>query len=259
MLNKQDLRPHFINFVVTYLENRNWLLEAPEKFAEEMWNDTETGKLVVADYKALRVIIFRRYSAVVWAMCQDEENAGTYDQSWQALREFLSKKARQRMPNFNDWEDAVQESLITTHRYLQLNRIKKPEQFLNLITTLLYNGMVDKTRHQDAKKRGGNKVTSLEELLENNQEQDYQGFRNTEQQALFAVAEQNLAKKFEEVLNTCNQKSVAKMYFIQQLKPREIAQIMGKAPHEIRQTVLRVRKRMKKFLPEATKWLPPPI
>jgi RNA polymerase sigma factor (sigma-70 family) len=232
-------------------------LVKPNQLAQDLWEDYCEGNLTMSDFSELRLVIYQRYSVMLFESCRDQKSH-THEQAWQELRNILIKKAQQKASTFVDWEDSVQETLIMAHSYLLEERVKKPEQFISLTCKMLKNKKLDTLRHLNAKKRGDGEVYSLDAILENKHEQFWKGFRNTEQEALFIVGQQFLVTAFQALLSTHNQQQVAHLYYLQHLKPREIAQILDKKPHEVRQTVLRVKKRLELFLPEATKWLPPP-
>jgi RNA polymerase sigma factor (sigma-70 family) len=160
-------------------------------------------------------------------------------------------------------EDLVQETLIELQQQLlrpaaQQPAIKAPWAFFVYSLQVLRNKAIDRERRETAEVHGGGvTILSLEEMetvLPGEEAalrpRDDLQQRHTEEIVSEKQREEQLIAFFEEVLPTDLQRQVARATFVDELKPSEIAALLGKQPHEIRQVKARILDTLRNLPPD---------
>jgi RNA polymerase sigma factor (sigma-70 family) len=239
--------------VAKFLATRGWELADPDELGalihQELAGQGVSGD---AEEAAVRRKIWPCYAEILHDVSSrpDDER---HDQAWRELRAWLRNQVQRVSYRPDLYEDLVQETLIELQQQLlrpatQQPVLKAPRAFLVYSLQVLRNKAIDRERRETAEVHGGEAtISSLEEMetTPSGEEaarrplDDLQQ-RHTEEIVSKRQREEQLIAFFEEVLPTDLQRRVARATFKDGLKPREIAALLSKQPHEIRQAKARV-------------------
>lgn len=241
--------------VAQYLLGQDWKLTAPESLAQEVWGVLANSTVGEEEAKdAIIKQVWSRYAQRLHEVCQRADHP-QYNRGWLEMRIWLTKQAGRVVGNPQTGEDIVQETLIKLQSIFEEGSLRTPRALWAFALQLLRTTAIDWQRGETAAKRGSGQVFSLEEIQTVGQEQEAWEERIPEQTNKHARVTENalVTSKLREQLHAFFQahlpselqRQIAIAHYIDDLTPREIASLLGKTPHEIRQAKARIVKQLR--------------
>lgn len=248
-------------FAITqYLVAQGWTLISAEELASQIYPDLQARGLSGQALKnAIQTLIWQRYAQVLHESCHDP-NRPQFEQAWNELRKWIEEQIKFLSPPPHEPDVLLQETLLELHRRLLKSSLEKPVTFFVYCLQTLRTTSISLFRRQSAIKRGEKNTIYLEEMEGDHSSEEDESWedRLPAPESETQSVENELANKdirtrlsalFRAHLPTPLQVQVAEAHFLDGLSPVEIAQLMGKQPHEIRNIKARIVKTLQK-LPE---------
>lgn len=227
---------HCVTVVAQYLLGQDWQLVSPSELGIQVWARLkERGVATVPTPQTIHQEIWQLYGAILHNNCYQNQN-----RAWTELTTWLQCQAH-HVTNFPpEQEEAVQETVIALQQQLQNAPLKTPRAFFAYALQVLRREVIDLHRRRTAVMRGEGAESSLEEISEedDNWEEQITAATNEWQSVEMHVADKEIREQLENFfrrhLASQLQVEVAEAHFLDGLSPVEIAELMGKRPHEIR-------------------------
>ena len=247
------------HLVYQYMIGQGWELEGPEEVARQVIESLKEQTL--ASEVALKSVVYqavwRCYTPILYAYCQDTASE-KYERAWQETREWLMRGARSKLANESDQDDMVQETLIKLQT--RIGQCRQPAAFLAFATKVLINTIKDAWKKEQTVKKGGGQVLSLNKVIEAHSDSGdddrlyfgEQDERQTERLAATLMARQRLSLFLQEHFPSAFQREVLMIILADDVtKSAEIAKLLGRKPHQIRQVRSRLQNGLRNLLPDA--------
>ena len=247
--------------VVRYLLAQNWRLADPAEMVEAVWpalvttgNSHLTGRPAV---DAVFSQVWQHYAALLHDGCCQNQPA-----AWDELDHWLRQQAGRWQSDQPEQERLVQETLLKLQQKLHTNPLDAPRAFFYYAIETLRHQRVDMHRRRTAARRREDYQLSLEATAE--AEPDHLSWdevtagtsgRETEAAVASEQIRRQLRLFFQAHLHSAGQQQVAEMHFLDDLSLAEIARILGKQPHEIRQVKARLVQKLRELPPAAQQQL----
>jgi len=237
-------RADCIHIVTGYLAAQDWRLVDPNSLAEQIWQDAGTPDRVELTVKWVQDQTWQRYAVILHEACRDADR-DRQNRAWEELLDWLKRRARKFAPDGSEQAALAQSAAIRVQRRLSQAPLRVPQAFWMFALRALRTTWIDEHR------REGDKVLSLEELVESQADGEgvsweekipiqEQGERGVEDSVADEQTRRQLRTFFQRHLSTDRQRQVAEAHFLDGLEPKAIAQLMGKRPHEIRMVKARI-------------------
>lgn len=258
-----------IYIVTQYMLGQGWSLISPTVFATQIWDDLQENNAVqTTTAPMVETLVWQRYAVILHDACRLSHDDRQYQSAWREFSAWLGKQAYQVTAHLQEQEDVVQETLIELQAVLQQEGLRAPRTLWAYALQTQKRKQIDIYRKRSAKKRGEDKIISLEVMgTDNDDESRWEeqlavgkadlatlqssgiNRRGTENEMANREIEEQLQMFFRQHLPTPLQQQVAAAFFLDGLTPKEIAALVGKKPHEIRLLKARVVKGLRD-LPE---------
>lgn len=227
---------HCVSVVAQYLLGQDWQLVSPLELGAQVWARLkERGTAAATTPQTIHQEAWQLYGAILHHNCH--QNQG---RAWTELTAWLQCQVS-RVTNFPpEQEEAVQEAVIALQQQLQEAPLKAPRALFAYALQVLRREAIDLHRRRTAVMRGEGAEFSLEEISEegDNWEEQITDVTNEGQSVEMHVADKEIRQQLENFfrrhLASELQVEVAEAHFLDGLSPVEIADLMGKRPHEIR-------------------------
>jgi RNA polymerase sigma factor (sigma-70 family) len=242
-------------WVTQYLLGQDWRLIEPESFAQEIWRvmaDSTLGEEEAKD--AVNKQAWSRYAQHLYAACQRADHP-QHNRGWLEMRIWLAKQVGRVVGNPQTGEDIVQETLIKLQSIFEKGSLRTPRALWAFALQLLRTTAIDWERKETAEKRGAGQVLNLGGIQTVGQEQENweeripqqtdRQIRATENVVVTAQLLAQLRTFFQAHLPSELQRQIAVAHYVDDLSLREIAALLGKTPHEIRQAKARIVKQLR--------------
>ena len=247
-------------FVSSYLSRQGWFLVDHFEFSNIIWCELQNlGEAKQVSAKKVQSLIWGTYSVVVYNGCCQTE--GEYcEQTWEELNTWLTRRAERINPRSADPEVLAQETVAGLFSSL-LQLTLEPRTFLAYALQCLKNKNRDLHRRTNAAKRSAENTLYLEEMnanpspdqalhWEDKIESLEKSTAPTEMSIETREQRQQIQAFFRVHLRSELQILVAEAHFLAGFSPAEIADQLGKYPHEIRLVKARVVKKLRNLPPE---------
>lgn len=255
-----------IAYIVTqYMLGQGWGLISPTVFAAQIWDELQKENAVqTTTVDMVKTIVLQRYAVILHEACRLSQDDAQYQSAWREFSGWLGKQAYQVTAHVQEQEDVVQETLIELQSILRQKGLRTPRTLWAYALQILRRKQIDIHRMRSAKKRGEDKIISLEAMGTDGDaesrweeqlavgetglaalERSSTNRRGTENEMANQEIEEQLQTFFQQYLPTPLQQQVAAAFFLDGLTPKEIAALVGKKPHEIRLLKARVVKRLR--------------
>ena len=243
------------SIVMQYMQGQEWRLINPQGLADQIWLDLADQNSSQVTVKQVQNQVWQRYAEVLHEACC-QPPGDVHEQAWSELLQWLEKQVGYLSPAPKDSDRLIQEVLIKLHDKLEKEPLKAPRAFWVFVLQTLRRKNIDLNRRDTAVKRGGGDELYLEELAEGDPDADQhvweekKGTPGTEPRGMekFVIngdIRNQIQAFFQAHLPTDLQRQVAEAHFLDGLSPQEIAQLMGKQPHEIRQAKARAVQKLR--------------
>ena len=249
-----------IAIVTQYMAKQGWKLQNPAELVEGIWEDVArqnlSGQVAV---ERVQSQVWQCYAAILHEHCCQSESH-LYNKAWEELRSWLSLQARFLASGPIEPDAVIQEAVTDLHQALQRSPLKSPRAFLAYALNSLRRKNIDLYRRRTAVKRGGDDEIYLTEMKPNSPNDEnspwdeiteIQGSETRSMETSLATEEikEQIRVFFRNHLSTSLQRQVAEAHFLDGFSPSEIAQLMGKRPHEIRMAKARVVEKLRNLPP----------
>jgi len=232
------------SIVMQYMQGQEWRLIDPQDLTDQIWGDLTDQDLSQVTVKQIQDQVWQRYAEVLHEACC-QPPGDMHEQAWFELLQWLEKKVGFLPATPKDTDRLIQEVLISLHEKLEKAPLKAPRAFWVFALQALKRKNIDLNRRDTAVKRGGGDELYLEELAAGDPDVDQHAWeekrttpgsepRVTEKTVINREISHQVRAFFQAHLPTDLQRQVAEAHFLDGLSPRDIAQLMGKQPHEIR-------------------------
>ncbi len=247
---------------------QGWGLISPAVLAVQIWDDLQKRNVVqTTDEQMLKTIVWQQYAVILHDACCRPHNDEQYQLAWHEFSVWLTKQAYQVTSHLQEQEDVVQETLIELQSKLRQKGLRAPRTLWAYALQTQRRKQIDMHRKRTAKKRGEDKIVSLEAIGTDDAESRWEeklavsvtdlaaledngvNRRGIENEMADQEIEEQLQIFFQQHLPTPLQRQVAAAFFLDGLAPKEIAALLGKKPHEIRLLKARVVKRLRNLPP----------
>lgn len=231
--------------VAGYMRAQGWSLIDARTLAERIWPELRGCDLSSEDAtKAVRTATWQHYAAVMYDCCRQADSK-IREKAWTELSDWMAQKARARLANTAERQDVVQDALIKLQNVFAEDSLQAPRALWALALKTLKNVEISRHRKCVAQKRGSGEVASLE-AERTKQRTPYRprmplreapeasSRRPLEDIVVNRMLYRQIEALFQEHLRSEDQVVVAGAYFLDGLKPSEIAGLLGKSPHEVR-------------------------
>jgi len=245
------------SIVMQYMQGQGWRLIDPIDLTDQIWGnlaDQESSQVTV---KEIRNHVLQRYAVILHEACC-QHLGDVHEQAWSELLQWLEKQVRYLSPAPMDSDRLIQEVLISLHEKLEKTPLKAPRAFWAFILQMLKRKNIDLNRRDTAVKRGGGDELYLEELEIDDDQYSWEEKKRppgikprvTEKDVIDDEIRNRIRALFKAHLPTNLQQKVAEAHFLDGLTPREIAQLMGKQPHEVRLLKARAVQKLRNLPPD---------
>ena len=250
------------HIVQQYLQRHNWQLIDSHSLAGHIWEDASAENLSgEAAVEFTQTQVWQRYAVLLHDLCRQNES-NLHERAWDELSAWLSEQAHRFTPNSDERNTLVQETAADLYRHLEKSPLKSPRAFLAYALSTLRRKNIDLHRRETAIKRGSNDALYLEEMETGHADEDKPHWedtisdaenrvQSTEQAFVTKEFRQKIQAFLREHLATDLQIQVTEAHFLDGLTPKEIAQLMGKKPHEIRMAKARAVQALRSLPPGA--------
>lgn len=250
------------HIVQQYLGRRDWQLIASQTLADQIWEDVCDQNLSgQAALAYTQTQVWQRYAVRLHDLCC-QSGSDFHERAWGELSAWLNEQAHRFTPNPDERDVLVQETAAGLYRGLEKSSIKSPRAFLAYALNALRRKNIDLHRRKAALKRGRDDAIYLEEVELTHSDKDKPHWedsisaaefyaRSVEQTLVTNETRQKIQAFLREYLATDLQIQVTEAHFLDGLTPKEIAQLMGKRPHEIRMIKARAVQTLRSLPPEA--------
>jgi len=243
------------NIVMQYMQGQAWRLINPQDLADQIWVDLANQGSSQVTVKQVQDQVWQRYAKVLHEACC-QPPGDMHEQAWFELLQWLEKKVGFLPATPKDTDRLIQEVVISLHEKLEKTPLKTPRALWSYALQALNRKNIDLNRRDTAVKRGGGDELYLEELEADDPGSEQHAWeetqrtpgtepRVTEKFLINGEIRSQIRAFFQMHLPTDLQRQVAEAHFLDGLSPREIAQLMGKQPHEIRQAKARAVQKLR--------------
>ena len=243
--------------VARYLAGQGWQLADPAALAERIWPQLKGQALAgTAAVEAVETAAWQEYAVLLHGYLRGVA-AAENELAWTELGAWLRQQVHRLTDHPQEQEEVVQEALFDLQSRLVGERLAAPRALWAYALTALRRKQIDRHRRQQALKRGGDNVLSLEGMEDEDDGRAWQevlpgaGMQERETEGTVAKREtrQQLRDFFQAHLSSPLQRAVVEAHFLDGLSPADIAGLVGKKPHEIRMAKARAVARLR-ALPE---------
>lgn len=243
-----------------YMAAQNWQLIDARSLVERFWPDLQGRGLQGRQaQEAVERAVWQDYAALLYDSCRRAEDVRA-DRAWSELHHWMAQQARGIVGQAQEREDVVQEALISLHAAFQSDSLQAPRALWAFALQALRNTAISRHRLRATKKRGQDKVESLEENQERRQstppaqsplttEPGAPQLRPLEETVINRDRRRQLQAFFEQHLKSELQLTVARAFYLENQTPAEIAALLGKSPHEIRMVKSRIVRTLRSLPP----------
>ena len=202
---------------------------------------------------------------IVHEACRQTDYARR-EQAWAELRRWLQHQARQLTSDPVEQDALAQDAVIDLQRHLNRSPLKSTRALWAYALQTMRRKQIDEHRRRTAVMRGEGLELSLEEIgssQSGDEETDWEEKLSIRAESELSVEETVAAEQirqqvqafFQDYLPTELQRQVAVAHFLNGLTPQEIAEQLGKKPHEIRMVKARVVETLRTLPSEARRKL----
>jgi len=242
--------------VTQYMQAQDWQLIDATDFAEVIWQTIVGGEV---SQHIVETQIWQRYAAILHETCRRPLETA-YQRAWFELDNWL-RRQRHALPwQSEEQEEMLQETLAALQIKLEKEPLKAPRAFLVYALQTLRRTAIDRKRKETAVFRGGNEeIVSWEELHEDGPDLAAAPIQASAVPGSFTrrvehtVSEREIRAKlkafFNQHLKSDQQILVAELLFLDDLSPKEIADLMHKEPHQIRMIKSRIVQTLRSLPP----------
>lgn len=248
----------FETLVTKYLDDQGWQIVDVPPLAQEIWQTLDGQNPSAQEAtKFIGTQITLRYAVRLYEVCRQPTHPH-FPRAWEELKTWLTKNAPLFTADPTEQDELVQETLIELHHRLPSDPLNAPRALWAYLLQIMRNKRTDHHRRATAVKRGDDTLLSVEELNENHAEgpttwEETQGPqtdpRDTENQVTAQDVRIRLQTLFQTHLRSDMQIQVAEAHFLDGLSPQEIAELLGKRPHEIRMIKARIVQTLRELPP----------
>ena len=243
-----------------YMQGQAWRLIDPQGLADQIWVDLADQDLSQVTVKQVQDQVWQRYAEVLHEACC-QPPGDVHEQAWSELLQWLEKQVGYLSAAPKDTDRLIQEVVISLHEKLEKAPLKAPRALWSYSLQALNRKNIDLNRRDTAVKRGGGGELYLEELAAGDPDADQHAWdekkttlgsepRVTEKTVINREISHQVRAFFQAHLSTDLQRQVAEAHFLDGLSPRDIAQLMGKQPHEIRLVKARAVQKLRNLSPD---------
>lgn len=240
--------------VIRYLLGQGWQLADPAVLAGEVWQALAGQSLSgPAAAKIVYNQVWLAYAAILHDQCRQGVAA-----AWAELSGWLRQQARLFHPD--DQEQLVQETILSLQSRLRAGPIDTPRAFLGYALTALRHRHIDLHRRRTAARRRQDRYLPLadveakgsdEAMLPWEEGAAMTNGRETEESVAGRQTHRQLQTFFRTYLTSPLQRQVAELHYLEDLRPAQIAPLLGKRPHEIRLIKARLIQTLRDLPPAA--------
>jgi len=153
-------------YIVTqYMLGQGWGLISPTLFAVQIWDDLQKKNAVhTATAHTIKRSAWQKYAVILHDACRTADNDERYQLAWREFGAWLGKQAHQVTSHLQEQEDVVQETLIELQSKLECEGLRAPRTLWAYALQTQKRKQIDMHRKRSAKKRGEDKIISLEEM-----------------------------------------------------------------------------------------------
>jgi len=257
--------PRCETLVTQYLLGQDWQLADARALALDIWQDLSGREQSVQDpVKFIQTQAALHYAVILHNLLS-EPSSGPRERAWAELKTWLTKNAPLLATDSTAQDELVQETLIELHSKLAANPLNAPRALWGYLLQTMRHKRTDHHRRATAVKRGDDTLLSLEELNDEDADEQTSAWQETvavanalrtdprdiENQVTDQDLRARLQTLFRAHLRSEMQIQVAEAHFLDGLSPQEIAELLGKRPHEIRLIKARVVKILRALPPPA--------
>lgn len=244
-------RANCSQIVTHYLVAQGWQLIDPLVLADQLWRDFGAQNLTgPAAVKAVQNQVWQQYAMILHDACRQTDYARR-EQAWAELQRWLQHQSRQLTSDPAEQETLAQDAVTDLQRHLSQTSLKSSRALWAYALQTMRRKQIDEHRRRTAVMRGEGLELSLEEISESRpggEESDWEekistpaeGERSVEDAIITEQIRQQVRAFFQDYLPTDLQRQVAEAHFLDGLTPLEIAELLGKKPHEIRMVKARI-------------------
>ena len=243
------------NITMQYMQGQAWRLIDPQDLTDQIWGNLTDQDISQVTVKQIQDQVWQRYAKVLHEACC-QPPGDVHEQAWSELLQWVEKQVGYLSAAPKDTDRLIQEVLISLHEKLEKTPLKTPRALWSYALQALNRKNIDLNRRDTAVKRGGGDELYLEELeaygpgneqhaWEEKQRTPGTEPRVTEKFVINGEIRSQIQAFFQMHLPSDLQRQVAEAHFLDGLSPREIAQLMGKQPHEIRQAKARAVQKLR--------------
>ena len=237
--------------VLHYLVAQGWQLIDPSVLADQLWRDFGAQNLTgPAAVNAVQNQVWQHYAMILHDACRQTDYARR-EQAWAELQRWLQRQSRQLTSDPAEQETLAQDAVTDLQRHLSQTSLKSSRALWAYALQTMRRKQIDEHRRRTAVMRGEGLELSLEEISESRpggEESDWEekistpaeGERSVEDAIITEQIRQQVRAFFQDYLPTDLQRQVAEAHFLDGLTPLEIAELLGKKPHEIRMVKARI-------------------
>ncbi len=224
--------------VAQYMQGQGWGLVSPQELAAQIWGEIDPQTLTPqSTLSHIQNLAWQKYAALLHHRCHTSDHP-QHDAAWEELKAWLARQVRRFDDPPQEQQDLVQETLIE----LAKQPLRAPRTLWAFALKTMENKRIDRHRRNTAIKHGGGTILSLEDLGETPEfiPDHPDNPRQTETTVEKHLIRRQIERFFQQHLPTDLQRQVAIAHFLDGLRPKQIAGLMGKPPHQIRLVKARV-------------------